>query len=204
MKRYIPVLSIFILTSCSQNTKEQETDLNNSDIIISKYYGDDSEKFIAFEGSEIKCKVSQVIDGVSCMNNIYLDFIPLSNTETVITNITGQMKWQQNGKITPSPFYLTHITPVLNEKEERFDDSSNTSSEFIADKFKKISGVNNSLMYNIEFSDSTYKNIPINVDKVIVDFQIDLTTNGKTKHYNKSIDLNEVIHKNKIPTGRND
>lgn len=204
-------ISVYILLfSCggqTESTKVRE-DKNISatpDTIISKYYGNDIGQIQLFNDGEIKCDIAQVIDGSSCSADIFLYFIPQSSNETIITNITGQMKWQHDGKIIQSPFLLSNTGITVYNNDHQVAESSFMSNETITEKFKKISGVHNELLYNLKFSDSTYKNIPSYVEKVIIDLQIDLETDGKIKKYKKTVDLDAKIHKIIIPFGqRND
>lgn len=201
---------LILLFSCggqTESTKKQEGKNISAtpDTIISKYYGNDTGEVQLFNDGEIRCAISQVIDGSSCQADIYLYFTPQSSNETQITNVTGQMKWQYGGKIIPSPFLLSNTSITIFNNGDHVAESSFMANETITKKFKKISGVHNELLYNLKFSDSTYKNIPTYVERVIIDLQIDLATNGKIKQYKKTVDLNAKINKIIIPFGlRND
>lgn len=212
----LTILAIGLITSigttffCSCNNPKKHKANNDisidSNVIISKSYGvyNYNEKKILFEDNEIECTFSQVIDGSSCASNIYLNFIPKSNITSKIIHIAGKMKWQQDQKSIACPFILCHIGTSIFNNTTQVEDDSFISDSLITDKFKNIAGQNNSLLYNIEFCDTAYKPIPINVDKVIIELEIDINSKGETKHYRKTVDLDEVIHKNQIPLGRND
>ena len=205
----ILILGLFILQiACDRQTdSSNKSKVENSDslnTIISKYYGSATDEMLLFNDKGVKCTLSQVIDGSSCAADIFLYFNPQQNILTKIENVTGQMKWQQNGQIIPSPFLLSHISTTLFNNDDKIADTSFTSPKFITEKFKTLSNLSNSLIYNIEFSDSTYKNIPSNVEKVILDLQIEIITNGKKTQYKRSVYLDAIIHNNIIPSGRND
>ncbi len=196
-----------LLFSCGgqTETKKKQISVPPPDTIISKYYGNDTGEVQLFNDGEIRCTISQVIDGSSCQADFYLYFTPQSSNETQITSVTGQMKWLQSGKIYASPFLLSNISIRVFNNDNVVAESSFMSNETITNKFKKISGVHNVLLYILMFSDSTYKNIPTSVEKVIIDLQIDLATNGKIIRHNKTVDLDAKTRKYIIPFGqRND
>ncbi len=196
-----------LLSACNnvENGTEKNSLSLDSNIVISKIYGEYLKEIELFKDNEIKCTFSQVIDGSSCMANIYLNFIPQSKNESKITSITGQMKWKQNGQVVPSPFIICHIgTTIYNNNEQILDDSF-ISYSLITEKFKNISGQNNMLSYNIEFCDSTYNPTPFNVDAIIVDLKIGVNSSGNIKEFDRTVTLDAITRRNSIPKGyRND
>ncbi len=200
----------FFLFSCARQTdsvikQENKNSLTVPDTIISKYYGNDNGETELFNSAEIKCTMSQVIDGSSCASNIFLYFSSQTKKEIKIETLTGQMRWKQKGKVIASPFILESINVIIFNNDKLIDQSSFSSSKLITNKFKSISGIGNQLTYDITFADPTYKNIPISVEEIIIDLQFDISINGKLKRYKKAIDLKENNRKMIIPFGqRND
>jgi hypothetical protein len=200
----------FLLFSCARQsdpvTKQaNKNSLTVPDTIISKYYGNDTGETELFNDDEIKCTMSQVIDGSSCASNIFLYFSSQAKKDIKIETLTGQMSWKQKEKVIASPFILESINVIIFNNDQLIDQSSFSSSKLITNKFKSISGIGNQLTYDITFADPTYKNIPSSVEEVIIDLQFDISVNGKLKQYKKVIDLKENIRKTIIPFGqRND
>ena len=200
----------FLLFSCNRQTDSATKQANKNsltvpDTIISKYYGNDTGETELFNDDEIKCTMSQVIDGSSCASNIFLYFSSKTKKDIKIETLTGQMSWKQKEKVIASPFMLESINVIIFNNDQLIDQSSFSSSKLITNKFKSISGIGTQLTYDITFSDPAYKNIPSSVEEVIIDLQFDISINGKIKPYKKAIDLKENIRKTIIPFGqRND
>lgn len=203
------IIFVFTILLSACNNVKNSTVKNSlsldSNIVISKIYGEYSKEIELFKDNEIKCTFSQVIDGSSCGANIFLHFIPQSKTESKITSISGQMKWKQNGQVVPSPFLICHIGATIYNNTDQISDDSFISYSLITEKFKNISGQNNMLLYNIEFCDSTYKPTPFNVDAIIVDLKIGVNSSGKIKEFDRTVTLDAITRRSSLPKGyRND
>jgi hypothetical protein len=152
------------------------------------------KKINVFSDNEMVCDFSQVIYDNSNSANIYLDFKPTSDAEIVVEGLTGQINWQQQRQIISSPLLLSSINIGIFENGSRGLDSTFKTYSTISNKFKKISGVNNSLLYNINFRDTTLSFIPNDVDKLFIELDINIKSNDKIKHLKKTIELKADKH----------
>ena len=173
---------LFLLLLCSCGIKSYRT------------FESGSAKIQVFNDSEIKCEFSQVIYDNSSTANIYLDFQTTSTTATQIENVSGQFKWEQNGQIVSSPFHLTSIYIGVFKDGHSISDSTFQLTSFIPDNFKNVSGTNHSLLYNLEFGDTTFKFIPSDVSKIFIKLDIEIKSGEKVKQYKKTIEVSEDKH----------
>jgi hypothetical protein len=152
------------------------------------------DKIEVFSDNEIVCDFSQVIYDNSTSANIYLDFKPTSDAEIVIEGLAGQITWQQHRQIISSPLLLSSINIGIFKNGNRSFDSTFATFSIISNKFKKILGANNSLLYNLKFRDTALSFIPKNVDKLFIELNINIKSNDKIKQFKKTIELKADKH----------
>lgn len=209
LKSTILVGISILLFCCNRQTdivkKQDKKIIEIMDTIISIYYGDDIGEVQLFSDGEVECFMGQIIDQCASRAKIFLRFTPQLNNIILITDVKLQMKWLQNGKIIPSSFVLSEVGIDLYNYGNTISSSNFGSNELITEMYRKIEDKNNELLYTFNFDDPTYKSIPSNVERVIIELQINYTTKGKAKRFKKSIDLDPKIHKIVMPHGsRND
>ena len=198
MKRVLFLILVGLVSCHTENSKN-----TSKNTITFRTFGDWRKEIPLFDDTKLKCTCIQMIDA-ACETHVYVHFTSKSNTEVQITNVTGWMKWLQNGKIVPSTFLLSHITPIINTYNDNIEDSSHVTGKFISEKFRTLYKIHDCLLYDIEFSDPNYGSTPNNVDKVITGLEFDLTSNEGIKHYKKIYVLDKKTHTEQIPEGRND
>ena len=153
-----------------------------------------TDKIQVFNDKEIGCDFSQVIYDNSSTTNIYLNFKPKKNIQIEIEDITVQINWQQNKKVIASPLTLSSINVGMFEKDYSGQDSTFKSYSTICDSFKIISSVENSLLYNIEFSDTSLSFIPKDVDRIYIELNIKIKSEQVIKQFKKMIELKSNTH----------
>lgn len=200
-------LSVSLCSCNSYDDTSKTSQIVNlpSDTIFSIYYETDSEEVQLFREHELKCTASHLIDAASGMPEVNLNFVSLSKTENQIEDINVEMKWNRNGKIIMNPFNSSNINLTVFCNDNLKSTYSFASFGDIEDTLRRVSGVNNTLMYNIKYSDEEYTNIPSDVESIIMIYQIKILSYGKIYHYKKEVILNSAVHKIVIPhDSRND
>ena len=153
-----------------------------------------TDKVQVFNDKEIGCDFSQVIYDNSSTTNIYINFKPKRNTQIEIEDIAIQINWRQNDKVIKSPLTLSSINIGMFEKDYSGQDSTFKSYSTICDKFKKILSKDNSLLYNLEFSDTSLSFIPKDVDRIYIELNIKIKSEQVMKQFNKKIELKSNTH----------
>ncbi|PVY36077.1 hypothetical protein [Pontibacter virosus] len=181
-RQIISGLSLLLLSSCG--------------IESYRTFGPENGKTEVCSDQFVDCNFSQVIYDNSSDANIYLDFKAKTKDEIEITNVSGHLKWFEKGKEINCPQVLTSIAVRLFQKEKNVADSTFLPNQLIPGRFKTISGTENSLLYELEFSDTTYKFVPTTVDKMAVNLVIrtKATSTGKLYEHRKTIKLNANKH----------
>lgn len=158
-------------------------------------FGQD-KKTNVFSDELIECDFSQVIYDNSSEANVYIDFKAKTDNKVEITNVSGQINWFQKGNQIPCSKTLTSTTVRLFQNDKSIADSTFWTNQFITDRLKTISGTGNSLLYVLEFRDTTFKFIPKTVDLMTVDLIINTKsqTTGKLDEHKKTIKLNANKH----------
>ena len=158
-------------------------------------FGSENEKEVC-SNQLVDCNFSQVIYDNSSDSNIYLDFKAKTDNEIEISHVSGQLKWFVKGKEIDCPQVLTSIAVRLFQREKNVADSTFRPNQLIPERFKTISGTGNSLLYELEFSDTTFKFVPATVDQMAVNLVIKTkaTSTGKLYEHRKTIKLNADKH----------
>lgn len=181
-RQFIGGLILLLLSSCG--IKSYRT------------FGQENEETDVFSDQYIDCKFSQVIYDNSPDANVYIDFKAKTENEVEITSISGQLNWLQNDKQIDCPQILTSTTVRLFQNDQSIADSTFWTNQLITDRFKTISGTGNSLLYVLEFSDTTFKFVPETVDQMTVELIIHTKSKatGKLDEHKKTIKLNADKH----------
>src|SRR5436190_13914456 len=139
------------------------------------------------------CSFGQVIYDFD-YPDIYLNFTAKSDTVIEIVNCTGQVSWRQKKTIVPSPLKLSSLKVTIFSDTSLGIDRTFDVSSIIPDKFKKISGANKTIQYNLQFSDTLAPIIPKNVHKIYFDLTIETSVNGKRKMYKRTVEVDSQSH----------
>ena len=151
-----------------------------------------SKDTIISEGS-FACSFGQVIYDFD-YPDIYLNFTTKSDTVIEIVNCTGQVSWRQAKTTVPSPLKLSSLKVTIFNDTSLGIDSTFKEGSIIPETFKKISGANKTIQYNLQFSDTLTPIIPKNVGKMYFDLTIETLVNGKLKIFKRTVEVDSKSH----------
>ena len=195
IKKWFIILGFPILIACNAQ---------NSNTISVKIFGDSNAKIILMDNNIFSGNLKYIIESASTNMNIFLYFKSKSKERLEVSNLSVNLKWRQNKKITNTPYKINTIEAILNHKENQIADTNFLFLNQIEQRYKILNNLDYSAVYNIQFSDPNYNSIPQDVNSIYLNVEFDIIYEGQSIHYVKNIYIDAHTEVIEAPIGRND